>query len=77
MVSKTCEDIYRVIRELSFTGATPVTTFGKVVGPVPLSHFYCSGNEKYLLNCTYYTYSWCSYSYHAGVKCESNVDVLI
>ena len=74
LVSKTCKDTARVIWELSFVGAAPVTTFGKGVGPVHFSYFYCSGSENYLLNCTYYTYSWCYYSYHAGVKCEGNSD---
>ena len=72
MVSKTCKYISRVIRELSFTEAALVTTFGKGLGPVHFSYFHCSGSENYLLNCTYYIYSWCSYSYHAGVKCEGN-----
>ena len=76
MVSKTCKYISRVIVELSFTGAAPVTTFGKGVGPVHFPRFYCSGSEIKLLSCTYYTYSSCSYSYHAGVKCEGNVNVL-
>ena len=58
--------------KLSSAGAVPITTFGKGVGPVHFSYFYCSGSENYLLNCTYYTYSWCYYSYHAGVKCEGN-----
>ena len=77
MVSNTCKDIYSVIKELFVAGATPVTTFGEGVGSIHFSYFYCSGSENYLLNCTYYTFSWCDYSYHAGVKCEGNVDVLI
>ena len=77
MVSKTCKDTARVIWELSFVGAAPVTTFGKGVGPVHFSYFYCSGSENYLLNCTYYTYSSCYYSYHAGVKCEGNSSTLL
>ena len=54
-----------------------MTTFGKGVGPVHFSRFYCSGNENNLLSCTYHTYSLCSYSYHAGVKCEGNSDTLL
>ena len=77
MVSKTYKDISRVIVELSFTGAAPATTFGKGVGPVHFSYFYCSGSENNLLSCVYYTYSWCYYSYHAGVKCEGNSEILL
>ena len=51
------------------SGASISNTFGKGVGLVHISHFYCSGSESELLSCSYYTYS-CYYSYHAGVKCE-------
>ena len=77
MVSKTYKDISRVIVELSFTGAAPVTTFGKGVQQVHFLDFYCSGSENYLLSCAYYTHSWCYYSYHAGVKCEGNSEILL
>ena len=60
-----------------FAGAAPFTTFEKGIGPVHFSDFSCSGNETNLLNCTYYTYSLCYYSYHAGVKCEGNSDTLL
>ena len=63
------------IKELYSTGAAPVSTFGKGVGPVHFSNFYCSGSENNLLSCTYYTYSHCSY--HAGIKCEGNSDSLL
>ena len=58
--------------KLCSAGAVPITTFGKGVGPVHFSYFYCSGSENTLLSCTYYTYLSCYYSYHAGVKCEGN-----
>ena len=64
-----------IIRKLCSAGAAPVSTFGKGFGPVHFSNFYCSGIENNLLNCTYYTYSQCSY--HAGVKCEGNSDILL
>ena len=62
------------IKELCSAGAASISTFGKGVGPVHFSNFYCSGSENNLLNCTYYTYSQCSY--HAGVKCEGNNESL-
>ena len=37
--------------------------------PAVFSNFSCSGNEYNLLNCSHAQTS-CSYSYHAGVKCE-------
>ena len=58
-----------------FLGATTLTTFGKGAGPVYFSDFYCSGSENYLLHCTYYTNSQCSYSYNSGVKCEGNSNI--
>ena len=64
------------IKKIYFAGAATVTTFGKGVGPILFSHFYCSGSETNLLNCPYY-YSRCVFSYYAGVKCEGNVDILI
>ena len=51
------------------SGASISNTFGKGVGLVHISRFYCSGSESQLLSCGYYIYS-CSYSYHAGIKCE-------
>ena len=51
------------------TGASISNTFGKGVGQVHISRFYCSGSESQLLSCGYYIYS-CNYSYHAGIKCE-------
>uniref|UniRef100_A0A1X7TQF9 SRCR domain-containing protein n=2 Tax=Amphimedon queenslandica TaxID=400682 RepID=A0A1X7TQF9_AMPQE len=60
-----------VCRQLGFTsiGAESVN-FGKGFGPVHSSYFSCIGSEAALLNCSYYT-SFCGYSYHAGVECES------
>ena len=55
-------------------GASTSNAFGKYDGPVHISHFYCSGSESDLLSCTYYTYG-CSYSYHAGVKCEGKLRI--
>ena len=63
------------IKELCSVGAVPVSTFGKGFGPVHFSYFHCSGSENNLLSCIYYTYSQCSY--HAGVKCEGNSDILL
>ena len=62
---------------MPFPGAVPGTTFGMGVGPVHFSSFSCFGSENYLLNCTYYTYLWCYYSYHAGVKCEGKNAMVI
>ncbi|XP_019858318.1 PREDICTED: deleted in malignant brain tumors 1 protein-like, partial [Amphimedon queenslandica] len=60
-----------VCRQLGFNsiGADTVN-IGKGFGPVHSSYFICSGSEATLLNCSYYT-SFCYYSYHAGVECES------
>ena len=55
-----------------FSGAAPAAAFGKGVGPVHFANFYCSGSENNLLECSFNIYSWCYYSYHAGVKCEGN-----
>ena len=51
------------------SGASISNTFGKGVGLVHISRFYCSGSESELLSCSYYTYN-CYYSYHAGIQCE-------
>ena len=71
------EDLSKIIKELCSAGAAPIFTFGKGVTPVHFSHFNCSGSENHLLSCTYYIYPLCSYSYHAGVKCEGSNGTLI
>lgn len=57
-------------------GATVVTSFGKSIGPVHFSHFQCSGNEAFLLNCTYSIQLCDNFEYHAGVKCEGTYSTI-
>ena len=52
------------------TGArTTSSTFGLGPQPAIYSDFSCTGSESSLLKCSHKQAS-CSYSYHAGVKCE-------
>ena len=48
--------------------------YGKGSGPILLSHLYCNGSEKTLLECNrdmYGTLS-CTHDQDAGVSCEGN-----
>ena len=53
-----------------YTGArTTLNDFGLGLRPAVFSDFSCTGSENSLLNCSHGQTS-CSFTYHAGVKCE-------
>ena len=76
IVGKTKKGFQNILN-YCYTGArTTSSTFRLGPQPAIYSDFSCTGSESSLLECSH-TQASCSYSYHAGVKCEGMSSMLM
>ena len=76
IVGKIIKDFQNMLNYYYVGARTTSSTFGLGQQPAIYSDFSCTGSENSLLNCSH-TQTSCTYSYHAGVKCEGESLILV
>ena len=64
---------------IAFTGSTAFSNanFGQGSGSIFLDDVRCTGDELFLVNCTYTPFHNCQHSEDAGVSCQGTVPCLL